>query len=306
MTGETAFLLTLGIAVAMGAGFYARMASGRGLRGTALWLPPVLAIILGVLFARVFYFLARLDYMLLQRGWAGLWDLRPQGLALGGAVIGVLLGGWLGARVVGVTAHRVLDWLSAPAAWALLVARLGEYFVDRGQGAYVRQAAQQFFPLAVKNQWDEWYYAIFMLEALFALVMVLVALYGRQAGGARRWQRVLLLLLLTQVFSESLRAETIKWGFVRVHQLFSAMGIAALMLWWAWKAHRNGRGWCLPELAVLLIGVGLLIGIEFALDRWQQTPRWVLYGAMALVLTGIGLAATRCARKARLYAVAED
>lgn len=145
-----------------------------------------------------------------------------------------------------------------------------------------------------------------MLEALFALVMVLVALYGRQAGGARRWQRVLLLLLLTQVFSESLRAETIKWGFVRVHQLFSAMGIAALMLCWTWKAHRNGRGWCLPELAVLLIGVGLLIGIEFALDRWQQTPRWVLYGAMALVLTGIGLAATRCARKARLYAVAED
>ncbi|NLD33307.1 MAG: hypothetical protein GX653_00185 [Clostridiales bacterium] len=299
MAGESVYLLTLGTAAAMGAGLYTRMARGRGLKSAALWLPPVLAILLGVLCARVFYFLVRVDYLLPTQGWAGLMDLRPQGMALGGAVIGVLLGGLLAARLVRVDVHRVLDWLAAPAAWTLLVARLGEYFVDRGQGAYVRKATQQFFPLAVKNQWDEWYYAIFMLEALFALALVLVALYGREAGGGRRWQRVLLLLFLTQVFAESLRAETIKWGFVRVHQLFAALGIAALMLGWARAARRRGRGSCLPCLAVLLAGVGLLIGIEFALDRWQQTPRWVLYGAMTLVLIGIGAAATRCAAKAR-------
>lgn len=117
------------------------------------------------------------------------------------------------------------------------------------------------------------------------LILVRILLMKPEPAG-RRWQEALLLILLSQALCESMRAESLKWGFVRVQQLACALGLGAMMACYlkkAWPLAKKPR-LLLVYPALLLAGIGLLIGIEFALDRWLETPHYQLYLAMAAVL----------------------
>lgn len=290
MSPDSAYLLSLAAALALGAACFALLARragaglGRRLRALAL------ALGLGLAGARLFYFAARASYLLPMYGWGRLLVPPPADMAMGGAVLGLLLAGRL-AGGPGQGAHRWLDLLAPAALLTLTLARLGEYFVDFGQGGYVEDPAFQFFPLAVSNQWGEWYWAVFLLKALLAgLILPLSLMPGRPGA---RWQRALMLALLGLMLTDSLRADTLRWGFVRVHQLFSALSLAALLLGFL---RGQGRA-ALPRALLFLLGVALIIGIEFALDKWLQMPDWALYILMCLTLCGMGLLIAEAARR---------
>lgn len=294
MHPDTAYGLSLLAALLMGGGclLFAWRRAGHGL-GAALRALG-LALLCSLVGARLFYFLARFDHLLPMYGWGRLLLPPPGEMAFGGAVLGLLLAGWLLARGGGRTVHHWLDMMTPAALVFLFIARLGEYFVAFGQGAYVAQPHFQFFPLAVSNQWGEWYWAVFMLEALFALLILLLSRRPGREGAL--WQRALMLLLLGQILCDSLRADTLRWGFVKVHQLFSALGLAALLLYYL-RGLGRGR---LITAGLYLLGIALIIGIEFALDKWLQMPNAVLYAVMCLVLFAMGWLISRAARLASL------
>ena len=295
------YLLSLLASALCGCGLYAYSAGRAGYKARTLWLPPLLALFCCLLFARLFYFTAHIELILSGFGWASFFNFNIRGLTFGGALIGLLFSGLISAKLLQKPVHQMLD-LMAPAGLLILgLARLGEFFVDFGQGSYVENPLLQFFPLSVKNHWDEWYYAIFMLEALFALAALLYILKKRPAKPGALWQTSLIFILGSQIFCESLRAETLRLGFVRVHQLFCALGLAALLIHYIRLANRVGRhlGRLLYLPALLALGVALIIGIEFALDKLQEIPNPLLYTVMALTVILIVLTVHKAGRLAK-------
>ena len=61
-----------------------------------------------------------------------------------------------------------------------------------GVGAWVENEALWRFPIAVQNEFGEWQYAVFMLEALIAAVLLIVLLTRRYAPGERFMTALLL------------------------------------------------------------------------------------------------------------------
>ncbi len=291
MPSETAYLVALlaGALLASLAYAWGLIKRGQPL-GTALSL-PALALVMGLAGARLFYFLARSGFLVPMYGWASLFSLPHDGMALGGAVAGVILAVWLAEKALKTKPFALLDPLAPAGMLMVFFARLSEYLVSFGQGAYVEKAGHQFFPLAVANEWEEWYYAVFLLEALIALAVLIYSLRMRKTPAGRQLMLTLSLFMLGQIFAESLRAESLKWGFVRVHQLFAVVVTALILLYYLLKARHEGyplKPLLLRYGLPFLLGVAALIGLEFAFDKWEEAPNSLLYAAMALVLIGMG------------------
>ena len=143
----------------------------------ALWMLP-----LGLAGARLFYCLARLSFFM-EVGLGSMLKMWNGGFALWGALGGAVLGAVIAARQTHQRPALLLDALAAPGALAIALCRLAEYFSGEGIGMYVEDERFCFFPLAVCNQYEEWYWAIFLLEALVALVILGVLLRRARPAG---------------------------------------------------------------------------------------------------------------------------
>ena len=157
-----------------------------------------------------------------------------------------------------------------------------------------------FFPFALTNEWGESYPAIFMLSCLAALIVAIVGL-TRKPGGrdGQLFLRTAFYLALPQIMCESLLAECMKWGFVRVQQLLCALTLLAILLAECRRASGSlsfARRWW-PVGALLLCAAGL-VGVEFALDK-SGLPAFVGYGAMVVLLALIAAAECGAARRVK-------
>ncbi len=286
MEHSSIYLVCLLAAVLCGCGLYAYLAIKANHKAGGVVLTLVLAVVCGVLCARLFYFVAHTELLFPRFIWSKIFSLNIKGLTFGGALIGLPLAGVISAKWLQKPMHQTLDLLTPAGLLTLFLARLAEYFVDFGQGSYVENPRLQFFPLSVVNSWDEWYFAVFMLEALFALATLFYVLIKRKDAPGTTWQIGLVLILSSQILCESFRSETLRWGFVRVYQMLSVVGLAALLFSYLWLAKRGGqklmRLLYLPGLYIL--GIAILVGVEFALDKWQEMPRLLLYAVMIVTI----------------------
>lgn len=276
----------------------ARKSLRPGTLGTLL----TLALPLGLLGARAFYCLARLSFYL-EVGAANMLYLWYGGYALWGAVGGVALAAFLTARITRQSTARLLDALAAPAALTIALCRFSEYFSGEGIGMYVENEALRFFPLAVSNEWGEWYWAIFVLEGLAALAIMacLLRQRARRPGDAARL--FLLLYSACQVLLESLRRDNFpRWLFVRVSQLTAVIVLAVMMLfalgrWLKARPRRVSAGRVAVCWLVFLLCVGACIALEFAVDKFPYLPIWLDYCLMAGCCVGLGWSAYQLSMK---------
>ena len=256
----------------------------------ALWMLP-----LGLAGARLFYCLARLSFFM-EVGLGSMLKMWNGGYALWGALGGAVLGAVIAARQTHQRPALLLDALAAPGALAIALCRLAEYFSGEGIGMYVEDERFCFFPLAVCNQYEEWYWAIFLLEALAALVILGVLLRrARPAGDTARL--FLILYSASQVLLESMRRDNfLRWLFVRVSQLTATLVLAGLMLYALIHLVRAGRlhgaalRGAIASWAVFLACTGVTIALEFAIDKSADLPIWAAYCLMALCCIGLGAA----------------
>ena len=146
------------------------------------------------------------------------------------------------------------------------------------------------------DEFGDWYGALNLAEAAAALaILLLVVRRGSRLRGAR-FALALLWWSMSQILFESLRGETLRWGFVRVQQVQCAVFGAGVLLWAELSGGkgRPGRALC---AAGYLAGVAALVAIEFILDRLPW-PRWADYLAMAAVLAAMDLLVRRRVRLA--------
>lgn len=316
--GEQFYILSLVLSALVSSLFFLFQAHRAGFPRKTLWMTTVLMVLFGIFFSRLFYFVFRIQYLVPMYGWGRFFHFTIRGMAFGGALIGVLLAGLTSARATRQDAHRLLDISSLSAVLMLALARLSEFFTDIGQGDYVEFEGLHFFPVAVQNEYGEWYWAVFMLQAAAALLIFLYLKKRRGAFPGETWQIALVTVMLAQIIFESMRAESLKMGFVRVHQLAASLGLAVMAAAFLFRAKRAGRAEKFLRLFPILFSLGmvLLVSIEYSLDKWQEAPHAALYGAMALVLLAMGAAMEKtrrlCAKRLApisslpLYAINDD
>lgn len=292
MEAFTLFGLTVypyGLSVAAAAALSLLLAGAQvrraGLKpGTLSWFAP-LAVPLAVLAARAAYCLICFDWFL-QKGVGYFFHLTEGGFVLYGALAGGLLAAWLAARVTRQSFARLADALAAPSALMIALCRLAEGLVGQGYGRYVTDwfdpesgmslshpedtSFFQRFPFAVCDMYDEYSWAIFVLEAIIALVICVAVARTRERAPGGRALLFLLLYAASQALCEGLREDAVlRWGFVRVSQIISAVVVAAVLLICCvhlpqWRARRGliAGAWC-----GTLCGMLLVIAMEFAVEK---------------------------------------
>lgn len=253
----------------------------------------ILMLPLGLVFAKLFhvagdwywYEAAGLDSIL--RLWEG-------GYGLWGAVLGCALAVILTARITGERSAVLFDACAAPAALVIAICRFVEYpFAGQGIGMGLdSDSVFCRFPFAVVNEWEEWYWAVFMLEGVIAVIILAVLLASGKTGGDKA-RLFLILYSAAQITCESLRRDQyLVWSFVRVSQLTAALVLLGLII--AALVRRRSvdrKDWI--DVILFLLGTGIVIGMEFAKDKLPAMPVWSCYAVMAAASAVMGIVTCR-------------
>ena len=281
--------LFLIIAVAVGCAAFYPAAKREGFAPKTLPVLAALCVLAGAVMGRLYLHVAK--YVVNGMGFWGytLLSDRPYEYAACGTALGVMLAGFLTAKLTKQKAWKMLDALAPAALLALAVARFGEHFSDFGWGQVLVNPIWQRFPFAVQDMYDQWHVAAYMLEAVMALAVGAFALRVKTKQPGERFLRALLWWAAAQVLCESLRAETIRWGFVRVQQLQCAVFMLGVLLT---NAKRAGRLKLAGKAAgMFFVGIAVLVFVEYALDKLEFIPVLALYGLMAAALAFMGVIA---------------
>lgn len=263
--------------------------------------PPVageafllLAMPLGLVLSRLFYVLIRLNFFI---GWGEGLALRfwQGGYSFWGLPLALALALLASARLAGAKPAPLADAIVPCALLLLALGRLCEGLAGQGFG---REAppALAFFPLSVANEYGEMRFAIFLLEALGALAILLLVARARGGQAGDRARLALALYCAFQLVFESLRQdEVLTWGFVKASQLFSALTLLLLMVSGLFTRRRNtwrAPAHLAPALFFLLIL--LVAGLEYAIDK-TAISLGLIYALMAAAAIGLGCLARRAA-----------
>ena len=302
-----AFFLWTAVSVLLGTVVFWN--SGRKLAAGLKDRTLALALVFGLIGARAFYVLARLDFFAEIGGTVWLWPADPQwnewgvglGFALWGAVGGAALSGWLCTGKEPEARRRIMDCLALGGCLAIGLYRFSEFLIGEGIGPYVESEAFCFFPLAVMNEWEEWLCAVFVWEGLSALIIFVILWQGRDKRAPGDTARLFLILFCaSQILWESLRRDSfLRWMFVRVSQVTAAVVLAALIVQSIRRIHTDPDLWSRQKkklfacAAVFLLCTGACIGLEFAMDKSAYLSLEVCYGLEALCCLGLGISTFR-------------
>ncbi len=242
--------------------------------------------------------LARLMYCLLDPGFApfislrNILALRGGGFAMYGALIGAVLAAWLSAKLTEVPAAGLLDRLAPALAAFLGPARLGEGFTALGISRPLTTPLLANSFLAFRDEYDA-YLRTYLLEAAVAAILLAILLrYLRtKPRPGNTFLLFGLLYGLTQTLMESLRYDGhLRYSFVGVQQVLSAVLFSLVILRLALRHIRGGYGARLPAFAMASLAVTLpaLVGIEFLIDRSElgKLFSYLLY-LLALAIPGV-------------------
>ena len=256
--------LLVGAGCALGLGWYRCAGTGVSRRKTAL--ATVLLPLFTAFFSHLLYCLADVEYIIYSYSVGYLFAFWEKGYMLYGG----LLGAFLALLAVGGGERRTLLEQYAPSAACMIAAvRIAEGFWGQGYGEYwIGESYFCRFPFMVYDPYyEEWAWALFMLEALVALALFVMLLKRKPT-----WQGDGALLLMglyasAQIVLESLRRdEFLRWGFVRVEEVTSAAVVLAVLVCYCLRAGRGkalAKAACFGAYALMVVFCLLL---EFATE----------------------------------------
>ena len=224
------------------------------------------------------------------------------GYLLYGAAAGAVLAMLLTARVTGERFARLLDASAAPAALMIALCRLAEglagegygwgvedwFMEDMGMSLFTLEDPSFFcrFPFATMDMYESWTWAVFVLEAMLALIICAAVLRAKERRPGGRAVLLALLYAASQVLCESLRQDAVlRFGFVRINQVIGAVVIAGLVTLCALlDADRSGKIYVKASVGVI-IGMLLVVAMEFALEKKISAIEWMPMDVCYAVMT---------------------
>jgi phosphatidylglycerol---prolipoprotein diacylglyceryl transferase len=285
------------------------LAKKKNLPGNTVLLMGVLAVPMGLFFARLLYCLVSFGYFLDTIGqpvaMLYFWD---GGLSMMGALLGISLAGLITAKIKKIPFGELMDVLAVPAGLFIAIARLGEAYTVLGRGKTI--VAQWMMDSAFFGTQEAWgnYYAVFRYEAAVAVLVLCVMLclfFGRKTRKTAKPGDLALvfgtLFGTAQVIMESLRDDGhMLWGFVRASQIISILlPVTAIIVFSVRLIHREGMSWR-PLAAWLTAGaaIGLAIIKEFDIDTSNNLTRE--YALMSLAMAVLAAVALLLWRKVKV------
>lgn len=285
-------LMLLGCAVA--AAWFLIAAGKRGLSASGAAVYCLLSALLGLLLGRAVYCAVRFGRMFYDgmgdfTGFAPFFDFRTGGANIGGMLLGCVLAAPIAAKIGKGKAAAYLDCFVFPGLMLFTLERLLEPLAGRGYGVFLYDTPLAAFPFALETYMEEFALAVCFLEALLALLLMLSLMFLKKTC---RWKGQLFLSALTlfcasQIMPESLRHDDVLFIFIfaRVTQICYALMLAGALIA-ALRVHRVPFKEAALQFILLLLGAGICIGAEFALDK-TNLSHVLIYAVMIAALAGM-------------------
>ena len=278
-------LLAAALCLLAGAGMiYLWRKKGRGVRAAALFCAG--SALRGLLLGRAVYCAVRFDSIFYDEmgDYAGLsrfFTMETGGLNVLGILAGCLLTAWIVSKVTGDRPGELLDAAALPGLLLFAAIRLIEPLSGQGYGMLIEQGALQWAPLSIDNGWGTWSLSVCFIEAVLLLVSALLVWRLPVKRPGARAMLALALIAGLQIVPETLRQDDVLW--ILIFAPLTQIGYAVLLFGTLFAALRGfPRKTALRELGLLLAGIALLTGDEFALDK-SDWPHLLIYAGMIAV-----------------------
>ena len=214
-----------------------------------LFALPFMAVslLMALIMGKAFYLVFNSE-PLSSDGWlAGIIRLQPSEFSFTGFLAGASLGVALAALLWRTPVLKTLDCFAIPCCILAAFIRFAEVFSgDLGLAEMATFGLEEisetsslaFFPLAVRDQWDQWLLALSTLEALCAILTAVLVLF--LGSGSRRrknaqcdgilFETALFTLCTCGFFFETAKISGGVFYYVHVEQLFSALVMLFLII----------------------------------------------------------------------------
>ena len=306
-----------------------------GLRkGTASWF-ALLSVPLCFILARLGFCLFVVDQMMGNDDFGMVFRVTGGGFLLWGAIAGGLLAARITGRITGQPSGKIAD--SAVVAACLLIAAgrvlsglifreqgmgfpLSDWFnldwLDPEEAEYANRFSlfaledYSFFerlPFAVRNYYDEWCWAVFVPEAVWACIMAWLTARCNAGEGGRTALFVILYSCGQIVLEGMLRGDVLylPWlGFVRANQILSAIALVTVIVICLRRLDRNERAReairCFTQVvfACLIVTAMEFAAFEKKITLIRSWPADVCHLISGAACVWMGLAAGRLWRRA--------
>lgn len=301
---------------------------------TAGWF-AVLAIPLCFIFARLGYCLFIIDQLIGMEDFDLIFRISDGGFLLWGALGGGLLAAWITGKITKQPAGRIMDTAIVGTCLLIAAGRIicGLVFKNQGVGMALSdwfnldwtdpeeaEFANRFslfaledysfferLPFAVKNYYDEWCWAIFVPEAIWACIMAWITSRCRARDGGRTTLFLILYSCGQIVLEAMLMGEVVHlpWlGFVRANQVICAVVLVIVACICLKRLEKGKRGKeAILCFAQVIIALGIVAAMEFAAFEKKITlifywPADVCHLLAGLACLWMGLAIGRVWKKA--------
>lgn len=299
----------LALAVLLALPLFAAQAKKRGLKAETVPTFAFTGLALGLIGARLLYLLMRLSWWS-EKGWTTFFQFRDGGFMMIGTLLGLLAAAAVTARWTRQRFLAVLDAAAAPLVLVLGVSRFAENLVGQGYGWPIGDwfsvdafDAEEFtgmslfhledvsfferYPFAVTDPfYGQYRWAVAVPGGLMLLAIGLWLMKRREKRTGETSGLALTATFAVTILYESMRQDAVlRWGFVRMTQVFCAIGLGVLLA----VCQRAGMrgGWrAAADWAKLLSCLGVVAAMEFALEKKIMFLEWMpmdcCYAVMAL------------------------
>lgn len=290
----------IAIAVAAAIACASLLRTGQTGSPSDIWSVALIGFLPAMLLGRVYYcYFAQESFS--DR--SEMYRLGMGGYALYGVMAGYLLTALIFCRLKKKKLAPLLDAIAPAAALGIAIGRAASYFSGDDFGVTINDPELQRFPYATYSESrGEWSFAVFVFEAITALVVfaVLMLLFSRRDSARFRYRDGDVMLMFAflygvpQTVFESMRNDSlflISLGFVRISQVISILMATVVFVIFSIRSAKRGvtrlhvLGWffCLTRIA-------LAFWMEFCITNDTVVRNYTIMSLCLLFYIFVGLA----------------
>lgn len=218
-------------------------------------------------FSHLLYCFIEMDSVLHEKSWLYFFSFWNKGAVVYGGVLGILLASLIFCKK---DFAKKLDKLVLPLAIFIAFYRLSEMAMGQGYGEYWEGELTWFtrFPVMLYDKDNDlWAWAVLILSVIVLFCSAIIVSKSKPRFSGDKFLLFLSIFSSSHIFIESLRRdEFIRWGFVRVEQLLSALVILIILLIYSIRNNKASIKIVLQSVFVFIIFTIEIILLEFSLE----------------------------------------
>ncbi|MBQ7848383.1 MAG: prolipoprotein diacylglyceryl transferase [Clostridia bacterium] len=213
------------------------------------------------------------------------------GYTMYGAILGGLLGAFVFAMIRRQPVMPCFDMIVPGMLILVAAGRFAEQFTLQGMASYRAAEALSMLPFASVGEWGDPMLKVYAYEVIVAFAAFGFCMWPlcTKAPAGRAAENGLIVLSTWQIMMESWRGdELIKFGFVCLNMLMAAAVLVAILVPRIVRTVKaqGWKPWTIARIVLFLAAIGVVIAIEFALDK-SDINNTLLYAVMTAAIIGM-------------------